>query len=183
VAARGISFIRAFDGLGLLVIDGYADLDPAGRPGLGGYAHRVFAAPVTGVAKPAFGTATHPVPVLRGTSARPLYVTTARMPQADAAQWVRRGRAGSGYPARCAAPASSPAPDRRHLCRETTAPVDKHGTRHRAEAQRQDMAASATTKQTGAVTDLLGRLLPLWSNLSIPGTMPRQPSARCTPTR
>jgi hypothetical protein len=26
-------------GLGLLVVDGYADLDPAGRPGLGAYAH------------------------------------------------------------------------------------------------------------------------------------------------
>ena len=61
--------LAAIDGLGLLVIDGYADLDPAGRPGLGVYAHRVFAVPVTGVAKPAFRTATHAVPVLRGTSA------------------------------------------------------------------------------------------------------------------
>jgi deoxyribonuclease V len=61
--------LAAIDGLGLLVIDGYADQDPAGRPGLGVYAHRVFAVPVTGVAKPAFRTATHAVPVLRGTSA------------------------------------------------------------------------------------------------------------------
>ena len=90
MAARGISFIRAFDGLGLLVIDGYADLDPAGRPGLGVYAYRVFAVPVIGVAKSAFRTATHAVPVLRGTSARPLYVTAAGMPRADAAQLVRR---------------------------------------------------------------------------------------------
>ena len=77
-------------GWGLLVIDGYADLDPAGRPGLGVYAHRVFAVPVIGVAKSAFRTATHAVPVLRGTSARPLYVTAAGMPRADAAQLVRR---------------------------------------------------------------------------------------------
>jgi deoxyribonuclease V len=27
------------DGLGLLVVDGYADLDPGGRPGLGARAH------------------------------------------------------------------------------------------------------------------------------------------------
>ena len=32
-----------------------------------------------------------------------------------------------------------------------------------AEVQRQAVAASATAKQTGAVTDLLGRLLPLWT--------------------
>ena len=80
----------AIDGLGLLVIDGYADLDPAGQPGLGVSAHRVFAVPVTGVATSAFCTATPAVPVLRGTSARPLYVTAAGMPRADAAQLVRR---------------------------------------------------------------------------------------------
>ena len=81
--------LAAVDGLGLLVIDGYADLDPAGRPGLGVYAHRVFAVPVIGVAKSAFRTATHAIAVLRGTSARPLYVTAAGMPRADAADLVR----------------------------------------------------------------------------------------------
>ena len=43
-----------------------------------------------GVAKSAFRTATHAVPVLRGTSARPLYVTVAGMPRTDAADLVRR---------------------------------------------------------------------------------------------
>jgi deoxyribonuclease V len=81
--------LAAIDELGLLVIDGYADLDPAGRPGLGVSAHRVFAVPVIGVAKSAFGTATHAVPVLRGTSARPLYVTAAGVPRAGDAQLVR----------------------------------------------------------------------------------------------
>jgi len=99
----------AIDGLGLLVIDGYADLDPAGQPGLGVSAHRVFAVPVTGVATSAFCTATPAVPVLRGTSARPLHVTAAGMPRADAAQLVRRMTAGSGSPTRCAAPAAAPA--------------------------------------------------------------------------
>ena len=58
-------------GLGLLVVDGYADLDPAGRPGLGAHAHAAFGIPVIGVAKSRFRTATHAVPVLRGSSGRP----------------------------------------------------------------------------------------------------------------
>lgn len=75
----------------LLVVDGYADLDPAGRPGLGACAHAEFGVPVIGVAKTAFRTATHAVPVLRGErSTRPLYVTAAGMPRRDAAEMVRR---------------------------------------------------------------------------------------------
>ena len=76
--------------LGLLVVDGYADLDPGGRPGLGAHAHAEFGIPVIGVAKSRFRTATHAVPVLRGSSARPLFVTAAGMPAADAAELVRR---------------------------------------------------------------------------------------------
>src|ERR1700733_9404495 len=73
----------------LLVVDGYADLDPAGRPGLGAHAHAEFGVPVIGVAKTAFHTATHAVPVLRGTSARPLFVPAAGMPRDEAAELVR----------------------------------------------------------------------------------------------
>jgi deoxyribonuclease V len=80
--------LEGLSGLGLLVIDGYADLDPGGRPGLGAHAHREFAVPVIGVAKSAFRTATHAIPVRRGTSARPLFVTAAGMPPADAAELV-----------------------------------------------------------------------------------------------
>jgi deoxyribonuclease V len=76
-------------GLGLLVVDGYADLDPGGRPGLGAHAHAEFGILVIGVAKSAFATATHAIPVLRGTSARPVFVTAAGMPAADAAELVR----------------------------------------------------------------------------------------------
>ena len=36
------------DALGLLVADGYADLDPGGRPGLGARAHAEFGIPVIG---------------------------------------------------------------------------------------------------------------------------------------
>jgi deoxyribonuclease V len=77
-------------GMTLLVIDGYADLDPAGNPGLGAHAQAEFGVPVIGVAKTAFRTATHAIPVLRGTSARPLYVTATGMPRTDAAELVRR---------------------------------------------------------------------------------------------
>lgn len=76
--------------LGLLVIDGYADLDPAGRPGLGAHAHAAFGVPVIGVAKTRFRTATHAVEILRGRSARPLFVTAAGMPLDQAASLIRR---------------------------------------------------------------------------------------------
>ena len=46
--------------------------------------------PVIGVAKAPFRTATHAIAVLRGTSARPLYITAAGMLHADAASLVRQ---------------------------------------------------------------------------------------------
>ena len=82
--------LKDLSGLGLLVVDGYADLDPGGRPGLGAHAHAEFGIPVIGVAKSRFRTATHAVPVVRGSSVRPLFVTAAGMPAADAADLVRR---------------------------------------------------------------------------------------------
>ena len=82
--------LDGLSGLGLLVVDGYADLDPGGRPGLGAHAHAEFGIPVIGVAKSRFRTATHAVPVVRGSSVRPLFVTAAGMPAADAADLVRR---------------------------------------------------------------------------------------------
>jgi deoxyribonuclease V len=43
--------LHGIPGLGLLVVDGYAGLDPRGRPGLGAHAHTEFGTPVIGVAK------------------------------------------------------------------------------------------------------------------------------------
>jgi deoxyribonuclease V len=71
--------------LGLLNVDGDADLDAAGRRA---WAHAEFGVPVIGVAKAAFRTARHAVPVLRGRSPRPLYVTSAGMPPDQAASLV-----------------------------------------------------------------------------------------------
>ena len=81
--------LDARSGPGLLVVDGYADLDPSGRPGLGAYAHAEFGLPVIGVAKSRFRTAIHAIPVVRGSSLRPVFVTAAGMPRADAADLVR----------------------------------------------------------------------------------------------
>jgi deoxyribonuclease V len=82
--------LEGLEHMRLLVVDGYADLDPAGRPGLGAHAHGEFGVPVIGVAKTAFRTATHAVPVLRGEGVtRPLYVTSAGMAREDAADLVR----------------------------------------------------------------------------------------------
>jgi len=72
----------------LLVVDGYVDLDPDGRPGLGARVHAEIGRPVVGVAKTAFRSATHAVPVVRGSGARPLYVTAAGIPVAEAVALV-----------------------------------------------------------------------------------------------
>jgi deoxyribonuclease V len=53
-------------GIELLVIDGYVDLAPDGRPGLGAHVHAEIGVPVIGVAKTPFAAATHAVPVTRG---------------------------------------------------------------------------------------------------------------------
>jgi deoxyribonuclease V len=73
----------------LLVVDGYVDLEPAGRPGLGARAAAEFGVPVIGVAKTRFATATHAVEVRRGGAARPLYVTATGLPAPEAAELVR----------------------------------------------------------------------------------------------
>jgi deoxyribonuclease V len=78
----------------LLVIDGYVDLDPHGRPGLGAHLHTATGLPVIGVAKTAFRTATHARAVLRGSSAKPLYVTVAGF-DLDGAVGMVRSMAGS----------------------------------------------------------------------------------------
>jgi deoxyribonuclease V len=75
--------------LRLIVVDGYVDLDPDGRPGLGAHVHHEFAVPVIGVAKTSFRTATHAIPVTRAGSVQPLFVTAAGLPLTEAASLVR----------------------------------------------------------------------------------------------
>ena len=77
--ARELPAVRAVlataEPVDLLIIDGYVQLDPQGRPGLGAHANAAFGIPVIGVAKTAFRSATHAVEVLRGEAVRPIYVT------------------------------------------------------------------------------------------------------------
>src|ERR1700743_3103125 len=56
--------IPASEELAMIVIDGYVDLDPAGRPGLGAHVHTEYGVPVIGVAKTPFATATPATQVL-----------------------------------------------------------------------------------------------------------------------
>jgi deoxyribonuclease V len=84
-----LAVLDGFGRLDLLVIDGYTDLDPAGRPGLGARLHAALGVPVVGVAKTAFAAATHAIAVRRGASARPLFVTAAGIGREQAARLVR----------------------------------------------------------------------------------------------
>ena len=72
----------------LVIVDGYADLDPHGRPGLGAHLHASLRVPVIGIAKTAFRAATHAVEVRRGAAVRPLYVTAAGLAISDAVALV-----------------------------------------------------------------------------------------------
>ena len=60
-----------------VVVDGYVTLDEHGTPGLGGHLHAALGerVAVIGVAKTSFRGSGFATPVLRGTSARPLWVT------------------------------------------------------------------------------------------------------------
>jgi deoxyribonuclease V len=76
-------------GLGLVVVDGYVDLDPDGRPGMGAHLHSALEVPVIGVAKTRFRAATHAIEVVRGGATRPLYVTAVGVQRDRAAAIVR----------------------------------------------------------------------------------------------
>ena len=82
--------VAGVTGIELLVVDGYVDLAPDDRPGLGARVHAELGVPVVGAAKTFFTTATHAIPVVRGHSARPLYVTAAGIPAAEAAELILR---------------------------------------------------------------------------------------------
>lgn len=90
--ARELPAIRAVlagcPPLRLLVVDGYCDLDPSGRPGLGSHVHQEVGIPVIGVAKTSFHTATHAVAVRRGAGTNPLFVTACGFPIDEAARIV-----------------------------------------------------------------------------------------------
>lgn len=74
----------------VVVVDGYADL--GGKPGLGAHLHAALSdegieVAVVGVAKNPFKTA-GAMPVLRGASTRPLFVSAVGVAVTTAAEWV-----------------------------------------------------------------------------------------------
>ena len=73
-----------------IIVDGYVYLNDAGRVGLGGHLYHELneRVPVIGVAK-SFFRDNNAVPVLRGKSSKPLYVTALGMAAEDAAEAVR----------------------------------------------------------------------------------------------
>jgi deoxyinosine 3'endonuclease (endonuclease V) len=74
-----------------VVVDGYVTLGTEQRPGLGQHLYEALGSrvPVVGVAKTRFlGVAPQVVPVLRGQSQNPLYVTSVGLPVAEAARLV-----------------------------------------------------------------------------------------------
>lgn len=74
-----------------ILIDGYVQLDAAGTPGLGAHLFERLngRCPVIGAAKTAYGDSAFAAEVLRGTSARPLYVTAAGIELDEAARLVK----------------------------------------------------------------------------------------------
>ena len=75
----------------VVVVDGYVWLGP-GRAGLGAHLYQALRerTVVVGVAKSRFVGATDAVPVYRGDSRSPLYVTAAGVSGEEAAGWVER---------------------------------------------------------------------------------------------
>jgi deoxyribonuclease V len=75
----------AFD---VAIVDGYAWLGSQNRPGLGGHLFEALGktVPVIGVAKSFFKTGPRTVPIVRGRSRRPLYVSAAGIDTNQAAR-------------------------------------------------------------------------------------------------
>jgi len=76
----------------LIIVDGYVVLDAAGTPGLGSYVFEHFGGriPVVGIAKHAYRGSDFAVPVRRGGSLRPLFITARGISSQAAAHEVER---------------------------------------------------------------------------------------------
>jgi deoxyribonuclease V len=88
----------------LVVIDGYVVLDAQGRPGLGGHLFERLGGriAVVGIAKRSFAGSEFAVPVVRGTSQKPLFVTALGISSTEAAARVRQMHGPHRIPTICA---------------------------------------------------------------------------------
>jgi deoxyribonuclease V len=75
----------------VLIVDAYVTLDATGTPGLGAHLHAALGGTpaVVGVAKTRFAKATTALPVTRGTSAQPLWITAIGVDPEEAADRIR----------------------------------------------------------------------------------------------
>jgi deoxyribonuclease V len=78
--------------LDAIVIDGYVWLDPEGTPGLGTHLYHALgqSIPVVGVAKSPFKSNPPAQEVYRGTSKKPLYVTSVGIPLDNAVKNIKK---------------------------------------------------------------------------------------------
>ena len=74
-----------------IIVDGYVWLDGDRRPGLGAVLYQALAqqSAIIGVAKTSFGDASWCIPVVRGESRRPLFVSAVGMDAEEAAKGVQ----------------------------------------------------------------------------------------------
>lgn len=85
-----LAVLEGIPDLHLVIIDGYVWLDE-GRPGLGAHLHEALQhrLPVIGVAKTSYKGSQQAALAWRGDSQRPLYITAAGLPNAEAAAHVQ----------------------------------------------------------------------------------------------
>ena len=99
--------LDGLSGLSLLVVDGYADLDPRGRPGPGAHADAEFGIPVIGVAK----TRSARLPTRCRSCTDPRYARCTSLrpgcPAPTRRTWYGVWPAGTGWPTPCAVLTSS----------------------------------------------------------------------------
>lgn len=78
--------------LDCILIDSYVWLDGSGKPGLGAHLYEALArrTPIIGVAKTSFAGSSFAVPVQRGSSQVPLYITAVGLAVQEAAACVKR---------------------------------------------------------------------------------------------
>lgn len=88
----------------IVVIDGYVVLDAEGRPGLGAHLFERLGGrvAVVGIAKRSFAGSDFAVPVMRGTSQNPLFVTALGISVTEAAARVRQMHGPNRIPTICA---------------------------------------------------------------------------------
>ncbi len=90
---RGLA--AATSDLSVCVIDAYVDLGEEQTPGLGRVLHERAGIPVIGVAKSRYRGTPRECEILRGSSGRPLFVTSADFDQGEAKECIQR-MAGAG---------------------------------------------------------------------------------------